>query len=295
MKIRFGNRDMTFPGGELGELRDSNELLNDMASLHQRIAEDGYLLLRGLIDRDKVLHARRRVLEFMDTQQVLTPNTPVFEGVMPKGGRGVPMMGRKSIGHSPDVLNVIESDELFSFFSRYFGEPALTFYYKWLRAVGNEGYTGAHMDYVYMGRGSANLHTVWVPFGDIPVDHGTLAMCVGSHNMASFARVRETYGQMDVDRDQVEGWFSREPMEIVEQFGGQWLTTEFRAGDVMIFGMHVMHSSTTNLTNRFRLSCDVRYQPASDPVDKRWAKDGPGYQPADSVQPIEAMRTKWGV
>jgi ectoine hydroxylase-related dioxygenase (phytanoyl-CoA dioxygenase family) len=277
MTIRFGYRNVTFPSADLGELRDSSGLLADVPALQARMAEDGYLLLRGLIDRDTVLQARRTVFEHMEVQEALTPGTPVLEGVMPAGGRSVRMMGRKGIAHHPDVLAVLENEALFAFFNSYFGEPALTYNYKWLRGVGNEEYTGAHFDFVYMGRGSANLHTTWIPFGDVPVHQGTLAMCVGSHRLDSFARIRETYGRMDVDLDLIEGWFTRDPMEIVEKFGGQWKSSEFYAGDVILFGMHTMHASTTNLTNRFRLSCDIRFQPASEPVDERWRREGTGH------------------
>ena len=173
----------------------------------------------------------------------------------------------------------------------------MTFNYKWLRAIGNEQYTGAHCDYVYMGQGSPNLHTVWIPFGDIPVEQGTLAMCPESHRLPSFSRLRETYGRMDVDRDAIEGWFTKEPMEIVEKFGSRWVTGDFYAGDVILFGMHTMHASTTNLTNRFRLSCDVRYQPASEPADKRWVGEGIGHtiHGLQHLQPMEEARAVWGV
>ena len=183
MNIRFGYREVPYPSMELGELRDSNALLGDAVALHSRMGEDGYLLLRGLIDRDKVLRGRQTIMEHMAIQEALTPGTPVLEGVMPKGGRSVPMMGRKGIAHHADVAAVLESEELYDFFALYFGEPALTFNYKWLRAVGNEQYTGAHYDFVYMGQGSPNLHTVWVPFGDIEIEQGTLAMCVGSNHL----------------------------------------------------------------------------------------------------------------
>lgn len=297
MQVRFGYRNVEYPSEALGVLRDSSDLLGDVAGLHARMNEDGYLLLRGLIDRQKVLQARQTVLTYMEEQNALTPNTPVLEGVMPKGGRSVPMMGRKGIAFHPDVLAVLESDELFGFFNHYFGEPSLTFNYKWLRAVGNEQYTGAHYDFVYMGQGSPNLHTTWVPFGDIPLEQGVLAMCAGSHSLSSFEKLRRTYGRMDVDLDGVEGWFTKDPMEIVEKFGGRWLTDEFYAGDVIIFGMHTMHASTTNLTNRFRLSCDVRFQPASEPADKRWVGDGPGHtvHGVRAIRPIEEARKEWGI
>ena len=50
----------------------------------------------------------------------------------------------------------------------------------------------------------------------------------------------------------------------------QWQTSDFLAGDVVIFGMGLVHASTANLTDRVRMSCDVRWQPAADPVDDRY-------------------------
>ncbi len=167
------------------------------------------------------------------------------------------MMGRNTITHHPAVRAVLEADELFDFFGRFFGEPTRTFDYKWLRAVGHEQCTGAHYDVIYMGRGSPRLHTCWIPLGDIPVHQGTLAVCEGSHNAPGFDRLRQTYGRLDVDRDGYGGWFTKDPQEITDNFGGQWKTTAFQAGDVLTFGMYTMHASTTNTTDHWRLSCDV--------------------------------------
>lgn len=49
---------------------------------------------------------------------------------------------------------------------------------------------------------------------------------------------KETYGQMDVDRDKVTGWFSSDPVELVDRYGGQWQTVEFEMGDALIFSMY---------------------------------------------------------
>lgn len=299
MQVRFGAATMTYPSDELGELRDSNALLYDVSALHERYEQDGYLLFRGLIDRQKVLNARAVIMEHMAEKEALVPGTPVLEGVM-RAGKTVGMMGRKGITHHPAVRAVLEGEELFAFYERFFGEPSLTFDYKWLRGVGNEEFTGAHMDIVYMGRGTARLMTCWIPFGDIPIELGTLAMCVGSHRDPGFERVRNTYGRMDVDRDRIEGWFCNDPREIAQKFGGRWATTSYEAGDVITFGMYTMHASTTNTTNRFRLSCDVRFQPANDPVDERWVGENPKGHYAWTSEPekIKTMaqaRAEWGV
>ena len=70
------------------------------------------------------------------------------------------------------------------------------------------------------------------------MEKGTLAILVGSHNLPSFNKIRQTYGQTDVDQDRTPGHFGTDPLAISEQFGGVWKSTDFEAGDVIIFTMH---------------------------------------------------------
>lgn len=282
MQINVCKTPMDYPA-ELGELRDANGLLGDMEALRARMREDGYLLLRGFHPRRKVMEARERILSEMKKRGVGAGQHRVM----------------KDIAAASEVMAVLESPRLFDFFEGYFGEPSLTFSEKWLRAVENGKYTGLHYDRVYMGRGSSNLHTVWTPFGDTPMELGTLAICVGSHT-EKFRKLIETYGQSDVDRDRIAGggWFSHDPREVSEKFGGEWKTTNFQAGDIMIITMLTMHCSTQNVTDRIRLSCDIRFQPASEPADERWY--GPqatghvdfGKEPLKSLQ---EAKTEWGL
>ena len=46
--VFVGDHELTFPGPHLGVLRDCNAVLDSAEGLHQQIAEDGYLLARGL-------------------------------------------------------------------------------------------------------------------------------------------------------------------------------------------------------------------------------------------------------
>lgn len=298
MNVRFGHASFDYPSQELGRLTDSSDIRHDVRALRERFDQDGYLYLPRLIDPKKVLGARERVLAYMAAKDALVPSAPIIEGVMPKGGRSVNMLGANPATRAPEVLRALEASELFEFFNEFYEEDSITFDFKWLRAVGNEQFTGSHLDVVYMGRGSSRVNTVWIPLGEIPVEHGTLAICEGSHRLESFARLRETYGRMDVDRDNVEGWFSDDPEEIIERFGGRWLTTDFSPGDVLTFGLYTMHASTTNTTNRFRLSCDVRFQPASEPADDRWIGPGARGHYAWGKTPsitMEEARARWGV
>ena len=295
-RVRFGEREWAFPSADLAPLHASDPS-DTPEALRARLAADGYLYLPGLIARDAVLSARAAILRYMDQHEGLEPGSRPLEGVMGASGKSVPMTGTREITHHPDVLAVLESPRLFAMHAALQGEPVQSFDYKWLRAVGVEEFTGAHMDHVYMGRGSKRVLTTWVPLDDLPLERGVLAVCRGSHNLESFARLRETYGRMDVDRDRAQGWFTNDPGEITEAFGGQWQTTAFGAGDVLIFGMHLMHASTTNTRDRWRLSCDVRFQPSADASDPRWVGERPiGHiDHGDTTIPMEEMRAAWGV
>ena len=301
MKVKFCKSEVEYPSDKLGELRDSSNLLNNMTEIKNRLEHDGYLLLRNFIDGETVLKAREAIVNHLADNNALVQGEPLLEAVMPRTGKEVRMTGQNSITHHPSSLKLFENKKIFDFFKLLFGEDAVTYNYKWLRAVGNQNFTGCHYDVVCMGRGSHNVHTVWMPVGYIPVEQGTLAICEGSHNLESFARLRNTYGRIDVDRDLIsEGWFNSDPYEITEKFGGRWLTTSFNPGDVLIFGLYTMHASTTNLTDKFRISCDVRFQPGSDKIDERWAGNRSlGHyawgKDQGKERHINELRKEWGI
>lgn len=298
MHYQVGEQELAF-GSELGELRDSSGLLDQPEALRARMASDGYLFIRGLHPRERVLEARRAILEFMQAQGGrIRSDGDLMEAPINADGKPVRLMGNRDITHDPRVLAVLEGDPVLQFFARYFGEPVITFDYKWLREVGHGGFTGFHFDNVYMSRGSQRLLTCWTPFGDIPIEQGTLAVCEGSHTLPGFAKMRDTYGRMDVDRDHVTGWFSNDPREITAKFGGTWKTANMRAGDVVIITMLTLHGSTNNTTDKWRLSCDTRFQPAADPTDERWVGANPKAHYAWHTGPVKTMdvaRAEWGV
>lgn len=78
---------------------------------------------------------------------------------------------------------------------------------------------GAHVDNVYMGRGTSNLLTIWTPFGENPLEMGTLALVQSSHRLDQFKRFQATYGSCDLEAQNVEGsgWFTQDPQEIISK------------------------------------------------------------------------------
>lgn len=298
MHVQMGNSTLGLGGKYLTELRSSNDIIDNTEALRERLREDGYLLIRGFHDRNKVLAAREDFLNKLAEMGRLAPDQPLEDGVISTENKSA-MWGKSAEelkDEFPNFLEVVNSPIVMSFFDRLFGGQAMTYDYKWPRAVGHGGNTGAHYDIVYMGRGTKDVYTMWTPFGDIPLELGTLTMCLGSQH---YDKVKRTYGEMDVDRDNVAtGWFSEDPIEIVDTFGGQWATTEFQAGDAIIFGMYMMHASLNNTTNQYRISSDTRYQLASEPVDDRWVGAKPKGHYAwgkTPEKPVAEARKEWGV
>lgn len=297
MKVQIGKSEMEMGGRYIGdELRDSSGFAHDVDTLRSRMEDDGYLLMRGLYDKKQVAAARGQILDRMAEGGLLDPDAPRDEAVINPQGKWTGEL-HKSLVHQPAFRSLVESREIMGFFDRFLGGPSRTFDYKWLRVVGTGGGTGLHYDVVYMGRGTLRLYTAWTPLGEVPLEMGALAICLGSHR---FEKIKQTYGQVDVDRDHIDGWFSNDPLEVVDKYGGRWATTNFHAGDVIIFGMFTMHASLRNTTNRFRLSSDTRYQLASEPVDERWIGPEPIAHSAPAPAGVkhtsmEEARAKWGV
>jgi hypothetical protein len=289
---------MEVPSETLGELRDSSDVLERVDALRERLVEDGYLLLRGVHDPTLVKEARRQILERLDAGGALDRRAVRDEAKIAEGKHGSFRGGKNDLTGCPAYRELVRGKRTLEFFSWLRGGPAIAFDYEWLRVVGTGDRTGAHFDVVYMGRGTPNVLTMWTPIGDVSYEQGPLAICEGSHRAPGFARLRETYGKMDVDRDRVAGWFSEDPLEIRDRFGGRWKTTEFRAGDAVIFGMFTLHASLTNSTRTYRLGSDTRYQLAAEPIDERWVGREPrGHYAwhAGPEIPMAVKRVEWGV
>ncbi|HYF48759.1 MAG TPA: phytanoyl-CoA dioxygenase family protein [Planctomycetota bacterium] len=263
----------------LGLLRDSSAIVHDAEALQGRMAEDGYLFLPGALNRDDVLAARHAITSRMFADGVMHPDRPHEEGVVRPGAGG---HFRPDWAKNPAVQRALYAGPMMEIFTRLLGGAVRHYDYTWLRTVGPGHGTTSHCDVVYMGRGTHNLYTAWTPMGDISFDLGGLMILENSHRNQ---RLRDTYCKKDVDtyctnKPGVNGWSSPFGGNLTGNAnqirrsvgrGGRWLTTEYKAGDVLIFSIFTIHASLDNRSvDRFRISTDSRYQLASEPVDERW-------------------------
>jgi hypothetical protein len=257
------------------------------SALRSRMETDGYLYLREFWARDQLQAVRDAITAQLAGLGFLKPGTPpdmaCFDGREVGRAMGNPLDQR-----NPLLRELVFGARITDFFKSFLGGPIRHFDFIWFRTKGHGLGSPIHCDLVYMGRGTHNLYTTWVPLGDVSLDLGGLLVLEGSHNKGEQLK---SYLSRDVDdyctnREDAadyasgkkwwDGTLSKNATALQESLGGRWLTSpEFRMGDAMIFNMTLVHGSLDNQTDRFRISTDTRYQLAAEVIDERWVGEKP--------------------
>ena len=297
-KFQFDQHTFRF-GQEVVELIDSSPIKDNPGALRSRFQEDGYLFIRGFHDAQKSQLAASFTLGAIADRGGLKEETPIESRIVGKENQSFSFFRQTEVAHAKEILDLVDSNDTFCFFERFFhNKKVITFDKRWLRCMANGGSNHFHYDQVYVGRGTPNRCTMWSALTDISLEDGPLVICLGSHQ---HKELRETYGKMDMDRDLIDAVFTSDPAELVQKFGFKLATAHFHPGDVVIFGMFMMHSTAPNLSDRYRISIDTRYQPADEERDDRFffREDGKWlgnfYNKGVTYKPMDELRRQWGL
>jgi hypothetical protein len=265
------------PHESVGELR----VADGNTDLAEQLERDGYLLLRGVHNPADVETARREVLHRLATVGEVTE--PIQDGIASGSSRRREIyptqkeLGAfwRSVSEGKAVRSVINGPRITRTLSALFDEPVDHFSFAWLRAMAAGRASPLHIDHPYMNRGSNRLVTCWTLLCDIGLNEGPLYVLEGSQNWSD---IRQKFEGHDVDRDPSRpGHIEESPITLVDRKASRFLTSEFKPGDCLVFGMFAVHGSFDNNseTGRVRLSCDMRFEPASDPMDERFSGSNP--------------------
>jgi ectoine hydroxylase-related dioxygenase (phytanoyl-CoA dioxygenase family) len=270
MTIRIAGRPV--PAGLLGPLNDIADWRAGADRLAHALGADGYVLLRGALDRAAVLDARAEV--FARLAEVGEIAEPSAEGVATGASRRADMhpdLGAfwRSVCEGEKLRAVSHRGALAEITAAIFGGASKPFDFLWLRTMVEGRASPLHFDHVYMNRGSPQVLTAWIPLGDVPLEAGPIVFVEHSNR---FADLIARYRGIDVDRDGLPGSFPEDAVGFAQKRGSRLLTSAFRAGDLILFDMFSLHGSCDNRLGggRVRLSCDVRWQPAHHAEDDRW-------------------------
>ena len=244
----------------LHEFSPANHLLDQPEELRAQLDRDGFLFFRELLPPNDVLAVRRDVLERCRAGGWLVPGSELMEGRVDPA--------KACVEPEPAFLDVYrEVQKLESFHtlahhpalqqavSAVLGEPGLPHPNKIARLSfpQNVQYTTpAHQDFPFI-QGTAETFTTWIPLGDVPKQLGGLQVNAGTHKGGVHDHhIRLGAGGMGIDEDELPD---------------NWYSTDYRAGDVLLFHSMLVHQALPNLTpDRLRLSVDYRHQARSQPI-----------------------------
>ncbi|MGI9480364.1 MAG: phytanoyl-CoA dioxygenase family protein [Hyphomicrobiaceae bacterium] len=226
--------------------------------MHERMAQDGYLFIRGLLAKDQVTDVRRQMLQILADNKMVRCDRPLDQAVPDLEHFAVEpqpafmkvlyaqyaLEDLNAILHAPQITDVVDA---------ICGEPSIPLPLFVARNIfpARDAYTTpAHQDFVHF-QGTTRNYAAWIPMGDCPADMGGLAIASGSHRL----------GLLDVRPALGAG-----ALEVAYDDELDWTYSELEAGDVLFHNCLTVHRGVPNRSTSMRLSIDCRFQPLSEPM-----------------------------
>ncbi|MDH6140348.1 MULTISPECIES: phytanoyl-CoA dioxygenase family protein [Kitasatospora] len=262
-----------FDEAHFAPMRDSSELLGNRTALRARLDEDGYLLLRGVLDQQDVLDLRRRYFELLPAGYLAPDTEPVaglFSGTVPAELSQYGVHGHPAHGfvRSERFQEFCSAPALSALTAALLGGPTELLPRRILRHFwrGANRASRAHTDYEYMRLGTDQVLTTWIPIGDCPVATGGLVYLEGGPlDPEQLSRLRKV-----TDRVHDQRPISHDLAHTARETGRRWLWADFSTGDLTVHSPHIVHATLDTSTEAMRLSTDLRFQLRGEPVDHRW-------------------------
>jgi ectoine hydroxylase-related dioxygenase (phytanoyl-CoA dioxygenase family) len=270
---RMGRLTPRFAAGKPSDLREVFEA-------------EGYLWLKGFLDRAEVLEFRRYVFRAFADTGLLSPGSDPVDGLAGVAeGEDLARRRLMEVVRSAAFEAFCLSPRLWRFMDDFLHGLSYLHKRKLLRFTrpGQAFSTPAHYDLVYLRGGTDRLVTAWIPVGDVPVEMGGLIYLEGSHAVSRSMEANFRAGSGDLsaeerisayNRNMSEGgWISKDLPDMANRFDTRWLIADYEAGDIVLHSPYMIHAATANddPTGRIRLSTDIRYQNVRDEIDARWA------------------------
>ncbi|MFJ1708966.1 phytanoyl-CoA dioxygenase family protein [Kitasatospora sp. NPDC088346] len=244
-------------------LRDSSDLLDDVEALRDRLADDGYLYLPGLLDPagpaavQAELRAALHGIGWLTDPDRLTVSGDGLRFERRSFGEVYPAVQRLEAFH-----RLAFTPRLWTFMETFLGGPAFCHPARVVRlalpsADPGRYATRAHQDYVVQ-HVTTDALTVWLPLTDCDRTRQGLRLIPGS----------QAAGFLPTDPEQG----GRRPLYLpVAADDERWATADFRLGDVVVFHSLTVHGGGPNSSREIRLSADVRYQLTTEPLRAEFA------------------------
>jgi ectoine hydroxylase-related dioxygenase (phytanoyl-CoA dioxygenase family) len=252
------------PQDRFGRLVEFDGQSDSPADVQQFLQEHGYIVFRQGLDRASIMSARKEVLSRLN--EVGEIAEPVIEGrATGQSRRPDPTEDRgkfwKSVNCGHALREVTHGRPTYDIVAKVFGEAARGHDLMYLRPMPPGGVTPLHYDYPFFAGDSLRIHTVWIPIGDVPLCDGPLVIVENSfqfNDLLDAIRAIDFSDNRSNDAVQAAAYDAPNalhPIDLAEQRSVRLLSTDFEAGDVVVFSGFTLHGSLDN--NRTDL-CSAR-------------------------------------
>jgi ectoine hydroxylase-related dioxygenase (phytanoyl-CoA dioxygenase family) len=257
-----------------------------LETLRRRYRQQGYIWLKGILPRQKVLDFRRRFFESVLETGLIDLNFDVEEGIYSGGGEDRAAINRAlmTFVRSAAFESFCLMEDIWRFYDQFLEGASYLHKRKIVRhnRPFDKNTTGAHYDLIYLRGGTNRLCTSWIPAGDIPVEMGGLIYLEDSdawgrrmeaeyQEKSEYLPPEERVSAYNRHMDNT-GWMTKDLPSLAERVGTRWLVADYEAGDMVVHSPYMIHAATVNTSRdgRIRLSTDIRYQRVQDEIDARW-------------------------
>jgi ectoine hydroxylase-related dioxygenase (phytanoyl-CoA dioxygenase family) len=244
-------------------LFDSSPFVTNSQYLRERIAVDGYVFLKGFLEKDIVRALYDSICHTLTNNSVpiIFSDQPTSDVVKSK----VKDQLKKSfieVQKNELLHRLSNSEQLMDIMTRLLNGRIFQLPRKFARiilpiAIDPNSQVRAHQDYSAV-KGSVDTLTSWVPLMHCNSTNGALRVLRGSQQQG-LIRTVSTGIMNDV---------AKQFMTDVDPLNTNWLTANFDVGDVLIFHSLTVHEAMLNSSNSIRISVDFRYQLDDQPIDE---------------------------
>ena len=274
--------------------------MNNLSTAAQRQAfdEQGYLLVRGVLDEEDFAPLHRiissaidqRAKELYDKGKVSSLYEDLsfyhrLTQILRESQKG-PLLSwnwNKEV-FSREVYELVTHPKILDIVGSLIG-PEITvngdYWIRFKMPTGGESVFPWHQDSIYYNGNvdpgeqvtfseESQILTVWIPMVDVDERNGCLQVISGSHKQGLRPPRRDENGRL-VPVEDVESW-------------GEVQNVRMKVGDVLVFGNLTFHRSLENTSEDIRWSIDLRYSPTDSPLEwllQKW----PGFIARSQQQP----------
>jgi hypothetical protein len=256
------------------EFIDSSSLLGNPAALLERAASEGYLFFKSLLPTADVLEVRRDMLAVVERHGWRQPQMDALDGRVDleainrtpdlevRGDIGVPSKAYEDVQRLESFHRLPHHPRLLALYRDLFGGRKVLAHPRHIARMMTPHAslvpTPPHQDFPLI-QGTSNTWTCWFPVGDCSMKLGGLSVLRGSHRKG-YLPIQISDGAGNIAAQLCDG-------------ENEWIEGDYTCGDVLTFPSHTVHKALKpQVRDSIRLSLDVRFQPADEPIEEKSLK-----------------------